>query len=134
MDRYGQMSGRIGEAVIDSASNQMRLTRDAHWLWDNLNISVTPWEDSSGRGAISWFTQMLVEDEELYTTWHHRELQPLVGRSPQYLFARLAWDMFPKLHAFLQAGQPRRLAVSQPDGTVVTRIYSPQGCREFTLG
>ena len=128
------MSGRSGETVVDSASNQMRLTRDAHWLWDNFNISVIPTEGASTHGTISWFTQMLVEDEELYSKWHYRGLQPLTGRTPQYLFARSAWDVFAELHAFLQGEQPRRLAVTQPDGKVTVRMNNPQECREFTLG
>lgn len=42
--------------------------------------------------------------------------------------------MFPKLHTFLQAGQPRRLSVRQPDGKVDVRMYSAKDCRDFTLG
>ncbi|KAK1081028.1 hypothetical protein LTR48_007589, partial [Friedmanniomyces endolithicus] len=134
MDRYGQLAGRSGEAVADSLANQMRLTRDAHWLWDHLQFSVVPREDAEKGGEVAWFTQILGEGEELEEYWHGQRLQSHGGRAPQYLFARFAWDIFPKLHAFLQAGLPRRLAVRQADGRVETRLYSPAECREFTLG
>jgi len=134
MDRYGRLSGRSGEAVADSSSNQMRLTRDAHWLWDNLHFSVVPREDRENEDQLAWFTHMLVEGEELYTRWHCRRLEPLLGRAPQYLFARFASDIFPKLHAFLQAGQPRYLRVRQLDGNVQARMYSAEECRQFTVG
>ncbi|TKA42681.1 hypothetical protein B0A54_07524 [Friedmanniomyces endolithicus] len=134
MDRYGQLAGRSGEAVADSLANQMRLTRDAHWLWDHLQFSVVPREDAEKGGEVAWFTQILGEGEELEEYWHRQRLQSLVGRAPQYLFARFAWDIFPRLHAFLQAGLARRLAVRQADGRVETRLYSPAECQEFTLG
>lgn len=60
MDSYGQLGGRSGEAVADSVSNLLRLTRDAHWLWDTLHISVVPRADPESDNAIAWFTQMLV--------------------------------------------------------------------------
>ncbi|KAF2158541.1 hypothetical protein M409DRAFT_61553 [Zasmidium cellare ATCC 36951] len=52
----------------------------------------------------------------------------------QYMFARFAWDIFPKLHTFLQAGQPRRLSVCQFDGRKGTRFFTPSECRAFTTG
>lgn len=134
MDRYGHLGDRSGKAVADSVSNLVRLTRDAHSLWDTLHISVVPRAHPASENAVAWFTHMLVEDEELHFSWHHRKLQSLQGRAPQYFFARFAWDIFPKLHAFLQAGQPRRLAVRQPDRKVNVRMYSANEYRQFTLG
>lgn len=134
MDEYGKLSGRTGEAVVDSLWNQLRLKRDAHWLWDNLRFSIVPREDSLGAGEVIWFTQMMVEDEELYSDWHRIRLQPLMGRAPEFLYARFAWDIFPKLHAFLQAGHGRRLIVRRLDGETDIRMYNATECREFTLG
>ena len=134
MDQYGQLSGRTGEAAADTSVNMIRLRIDAHRLWDNLQISIIAREDNAKAKDAAWFTQMMNEGEELYQDWHLRKLQSLAGRSPEYLYARFAWDVFPKLHGFLQAGQQRRLTVRGPDGRMVTRAYSPTECREFTVG
>ena len=108
MDRYGQLSGRTGEAVADTSVNMMRLRIDAHRLWDNLQVSIIAREDNGEAENAAWFTQMMNEGEELYEDWHCRKLQSLAGRSPEYLYARFAWSIFPKLHGFLRAGQQRR--------------------------
>ena len=141
MDTYGELAGRTGEAIADSSANLLRLRSDAHYLWDALQFSIVPREPAAaaaggggGGERLRWFTQMMNEDEEIYHDWHHKELQPLHGRAPQYIFSRFAWDIFPKLHAFLQASQARRLAVRQSTGEVEVKMYNPMECRRFTLG
>ncbi|KAK1048868.1 hypothetical protein LTR74_017426 [Friedmanniomyces endolithicus] len=126
MDQYGQLCGRTGEAAADAI--------DAHRLWDTYHFSIIPREDKAAAEGAAWFTQMMNEGEELYEDWHFRKSQSLAGRSPEYLYARFAWNLFPKLHGFLQAGQQRWLTVRGSDGITVSRAYNPTECREFTVG
>ncbi|KAK3670762.1 hypothetical protein LTR78_009334 [Recurvomyces mirabilis] len=133
MGQYGQLSGRTGEAAADTSANMMRLRIDAHRLWDSHHFSIIAREDKAAADAV-WFTQMIYEGEELYQDWHLRKLQPLAGRSPEYLYARFAWNIFPQLQEFLQAGQQRWLTVRGLNGRTETRAYNPTECREFTVG
>ncbi|KAF2207523.1 hypothetical protein CERZMDRAFT_102416 [Cercospora zeae-maydis SCOH1-5] len=111
MGVYGDLYGRSGEIIADSFANLLRLRCDAHRLWDKLNFSIVPRNDHPAENRAAWFTQALGDDEELHQYWHRQKLNSLAGRPPQYLLARFAWDIFPKLHEFLQAGQERQLTV-----------------------
>jgi hypothetical protein len=134
MEEYGDLSGRSGEIIADSFANLLRLRCDAHRLWDKLNFSIVPRNDTSAENRAAWFTQALGDDEELHQYWHCQKLESLAGRPPQYLLARFAWDIFPKLHSFLQAGQERQLTTWTLDGKAETRLYSGLECRTFTVG
>ncbi|KAM3415648.1 hypothetical protein BST61_g9167 [Cercospora zeina] len=134
MGVYGDLYGRSGEIIADSFANLLRLRCDAHRLWDKLNFSIVPRYDHTAENRAAWFTQALGNDEELHQYWHRQKLDSLAGRPPQYLLARFAWDIFPKLHEFLQAGQERQLTVWTLDGTAETRRYSGPECRKFTIG
>lgn len=133
MDAYGQMSGRSGDTVADTWVNKMRLQAQAHRLWDNLQFVIVPRKISTDSEELAWYTQMMNEDDELQRDWHCKRLQSLQGRACQFLHGRFAYGIFPRLHAFLQGGQPRWLAVRQPDGTKSVRLYSVAECREFTI-
>lgn len=133
MDRYGQLSGRTGQDVADSPANSIKLRRDVHLLWDSLFFSIVPKEARDDGGEkTTWRAHSMVSDEELHTDYHNRPTEPLAGRPVEYLYARFAWDVFPKVIGFLQSTQPRRLAVRRAGGEMEVRIFSIQECREFT--
>ncbi|WPH04688.1 Hypothetical protein R9X50_00758100 [Acrodontium crateriforme] len=136
MCRYGEeLFGRTGEAIADTDSNLIRLRRDAHRLWDTVQISIVPRKDDVGTGKAAWFTQMMRDDDELRQDWHCKRLQSLARCAPEYLFARFAWGIFPRLHGFLQAGRPRRLTIyNKLNGKIETRMFSSGECRDFTVG
>ena len=132
MEQYGMLSTRSGDTVADTLSNILRLRSDAHFIWDKSEFSIVPRRnDPSARGA-SWYTQVLNDGEELHEYWHGIELQPLAGRPAQYLYARFAWDIFPRLHTFLRAGRERALLVCRLDGTIEDRKYVGPECWLFT--
>jgi hypothetical protein len=68
----------------------------------------------------------------LHQYWHGIELQSLAGRPAQYLFARFAWDIFPRLHTFLRARRERAPLVYRLDGTIEDRKYVCPECWLFT--
>lgn len=132
MEQYGMLSTRSGDTVADTLPNILRLRSDAHYLWDKSEFSIVPRRnDPSARGA-SWYTQVLNDGEELHQYWHGIELQSLAGRPAQYLFARFAWDIFPRLHTFLRAGRERALLVCRLDGTIEDRKFIGPECWLFT--
>ncbi|KAK3046438.1 hypothetical protein LTR09_012077 [Extremus antarcticus] len=131
MDQYGELGGRTGQDVADCASNLLRLRRDVHYLWDNYYFSIVPkcTPESGDKGT--WHTHSMSQDQEVYEDFHNKPTEPLAGRTAEYLFARFAWDIFPKLIGFLQSSQPRRLAVRQANGDVDVKFYTPPECRRF---
>src|SRR5438046_957776 len=48
--------------------------------------------------------------------YHNRKLHPIPGVSKEFLYARLAWAIFPGLWTFLSAAE-RKLMVRVADGT-----------------
>jgi hypothetical protein len=135
MDQYGNLGGRTGQDVADSAANLIRLRRDVHSLWDSLFFSIIPKKlpNHENDGA-TWYAHSMVQDEELYADYHNRPMESLAGRAVEYLYARFARDIFPKVIGFLQSTQPRRLAVRRSNGEVEVRYFSPQECKCFTQG
>jgi len=85
-----------------------------------------------GLGSTRPCQQVLDDGEELHQYWHGIELQSLAGRPAQYLFARFAWDIFPRLHTFLRAGRERALLVCRLDGTIEDRKFVGPECWLFT--
>ncbi|KAF2716121.1 hypothetical protein K431DRAFT_342175 [Polychaeton citri CBS 116435] len=132
MDKYVNLQSRTGEVIKDSCDNRLRLRCDAHRLWDKLYFSIVPRDDHTTDNGTAWFTQALLDGEELHEHWHCKKLVSLAGRSPHYLLARFAWDIFPKLHTFLQGGRKRLLTVCTSDDEVETRLYDGIECRQFT--
>jgi hypothetical protein len=116
MDEYSDgTSGVSGQDVADEPANSMRLRRDIHKLWDTMLFSIVPKKQHDAEGdVVRWHAHGMVKDEELYAHYHNRPLKPLAGRAAEYLFARFAWDVFPKVISFLQSSQPRWLAVGLP--------------------
>lgn len=134
MDQYGELGGRTGQDVADCPSNLLRLRRDVHYLWDNLYFSIVPKQTVRSSGKVAWHAHSMSQDQEVYEDIHNLPVQPLAGRAAEYMYARFAWDIFPKLIGFLQSSQPRRLAVRQANGEVQVKLYSPQACRRFAEG
>lgn len=145
MDQYGELGSRSGDSTADAPANRIRLTCDAHTLWDGGHFTLSPRIPATAaataqatggpaQDTVGWYTHVLNEHEELYTHWHNRPLLALQNRAPEYFFARFAWDLFPKLQGFLHTGPPRRLAVynQDTDGYEV-RMYRQAERRVFTV-
>lgn len=135
MDQYSELSGQIGQGVVDSPANLIGLRRDLRSLWDDSFFSILPKEFQGGeRDRIRWCAHSLVEDQELFANYHSQRVESLAGSPVQYFYARFAWDIFPKLLGFLRGTQPRQLAVCLSDGVIEVRSFSPEECRRFTEG
>jgi hypothetical protein len=144
MDQYGELGSRSGDSVADTATNRMRLTCDAHRLFDSGYYTIVPKtrlaaeataEAKGGKTfeALGWYTHMLNEHEELYTHWHNIPVE-LPDRATEFLFTRFAWEIFPKLQGFVHSGPPRWLAVySRETNRYEVRNYKQFERRIFTL-
>lgn len=101
-----------GQPVIDKAENLISLRQDLHFAWDRTDFSLLPKED--GDGTWKWAVHAhTFSVDELHTLYHNRILHSVKGVSRHFLFARFAWDIFPRLRNFLSAGTGRRLKTKQ---------------------
>ncbi|WPH01239.1 Hypothetical protein R9X50_00407600 [Acrodontium crateriforme] len=138
MDQYGDIDGRMGDSVADTWANRMRLTCDAHTLWDSNKFTIIPnqQEEKDNRlEAVGWRTHRLNEQEGVFKYWHKIPLQPLVGRASEFLYARFVWDIFPLIQGFLHSGPPRRLAIyNQSLSKFEFPMLTKAERRVFTMG
>ncbi|KAI1271415.1 hypothetical protein F5Y07DRAFT_404391 [Xylaria sp. FL0933] len=86
---------------LDDFSNIIPLRADVHRLFDASNICFFPKPDPAAENKFKLLTCVLrpphkscYGDLELYALYHNRQVLPLKGALPQYLFARFAWAIF----------------------------------------
>lgn len=132
MDQYGNISGRGGQDVIDKSDNIIPFRADVHQIWDDYQFVVVPRRRRDG--GLTWAAHAMTNDPEVMELYHRVPLHTL--NSPaEYLFARLAYDVFPKILGFLQTGKPRRLWVPAADDpeSLEDRMCSGSECRNFAF-
>ncbi|KAK0861867.1 hypothetical protein LTR87_016806, partial [Friedmanniomyces endolithicus] len=131
MHIYGNLSGRGGQDVADMSDNIVKLRTDLHQLWDALEFSIVPKRNTADDRAL-WTVHSMSEDRELLELYHNVPLHTF-DRPSEFLFARFAMDIFPKMLGFLQTHYARFLAVPQADGEVETRLFSGEECQAFGI-
>ena len=132
MDQYGNLGGRGGQDVIDKSENIIPFRADIHQLWDDYQFVVVP--RRKGNGSMTWTAHAMTNEPEVIELYHRVPLHPLPSPA-EYLFARLAYDVFPKVLGFLQTGKPRWLWVPAADDpeSLERRMCSGSECRNLTL-
>lgn len=125
MDTYCVLSSGLGPDAIDTGENALQIRQDVHSLWDRMMLSIVPKQDSGAQD--SWTAHVNTPSQELHALYHNRQMQPLTGVRPEFLFARFAWDIFPRLRPFLSRNVSRRLKV-RGDGV---GDYTKEQCRIF---
>ena len=95
---------------IDHSFNLLLLRTDIHRAFDQREFVFIP----KGNNIIH--THVLGDRREHRILYHNTKLHP-VALSPEYLFTRFAWAIFPQLRNFLQRGRPTLLSMT--DGQAV---------------
>ncbi|MCJ1299235.1 hypothetical protein MMC08_002027 [Hypocenomyce scalaris] len=123
-------------ASVDNPANALLLRADLHITFDKPKFVFVPKPAVDGEPQ---FAVHLVEpSRELESLYHNRALQGL-GVSPELLFARFAWTIFPWLAGFLKGRIPRCLQLSvRIDGATENEIPPPllassEQCESFLV-
>lgn len=82
---------------IDDVSNGILLRSDLHGLLDMPYIVFVP-----KRGL--WVTHAIMCSHDVQRFYHNRSLHDIVDVTPQFMYARFAWALFPFLGPFFRAG------------------------------
>jgi len=133
MSRYH--NSHLTSRLEDDTANAILLRADLHIDFDKPKFVLLPKSNpSSADSSTKFVTHLLVESNEHEFLYHNRALQGISQVSPELLFARLAWTIFPFLDDFLRYGLARYLSIAARDGssTSTARRVEPEKCKEYS--
>lgn len=116
MGEYNLSQTLLGEWMVDDVRNAIALRRDIHSAFDDRKFVIVPKQSR-------WVVHFLGQTNSLGDDFHNTHIE-LKGVSPQFLYARFAWTIFPLLSSFLNAHIPRELLVRLPDGQEAAKTYT----------
>jgi hypothetical protein len=137
--QYGSLGRREASGKLDEPENVMLLRSDIHKAWDDRSFVFVPKQNSSSTRYrhedddapapdCSLVAHVMHQDEEMMALFHNVKSQALSVRS-EYLFARLAWSIFPAAQNFLSSGEKRLLKVWNGNtGTAEVRWFTGKEC------
>lgn len=135
MDRYTSIDGRSGRDLIFSDGNMTLMRADVHKSWDARRFTIVPQPAGSSPCSPALTILVTSSSQELHGLYHGLRLQEIRGIPPEYFFARFAWDIFPMLHDFLQAGRARWLAIyNNEHGTMQKECVTADVCERLSRG
>ncbi|KAL8913393.1 MAG: hypothetical protein Q9171_001772 [Xanthocarpia ochracea] len=126
MDEYTTELMRSGTAAINNKANVMLLRADLHRAYDKMRFVHVPKRDA--QGELRFVTHLIDHSIELGQLYHNAELHTL-RVAKEFLFARLAYDVFPLLSGFLQQRVKRFLLQTFSDDPVWA---SPDECCQYS--
>ena len=100
-----------GDYIVDDISNAVALRSDIHRAFDERKFLFVPKESR-------WVVHFFDLTNTLGQLYHNTALELDSDISPNLLFARFAWTVFPRVSQFLKVGVGRklRLRVMKDDG------------------
>lgn len=111
-----EMNGMMKYAVkkrgnhIHDVSNVLILRQDLHFAFNQQKFAIVPKSTGHGQDSPKWMVHLLDNSYELSLLYHNVEFQPTTV-SPEFLFARFAWSLFPLLAGFLCSPHQRKLLI-----------------------
>ncbi|CAK4032973.1 Hypothetical predicted protein [Lecanosticta acicola] len=117
---------------LDSDVNCILLRQDVHTNFDATRFSIVPKPLHSPSTKCAPTIHVWSDgDPKYHQTWHNLRLRQVRGIDPMRLFARFAFDVFPMLRPFLQAGQVRRLLVLDEFNFPQAKSCNGEQCKEY---
>ncbi|KAI9865714.1 MAG: hypothetical protein M1813_002172 [Trichoglossum hirsutum] len=110
MDNYNADDVMRGDYALDDSANAVAMRMDLHAEFDALAFVFAP-KTSAGQGLGGYSIHCLIPTPDILPTFHNHLTQPLVGVAPEFLYARFAYAIFPRLSAFLVRGKSAKLVV-----------------------
>lgn len=109
MSEYNQFPYLTGDLITNDVANAIALRQDIHQAFDSRLFAFV-----EKRGV--WATHFLKPTFELGRDYHNTQVAISAGVSAQFLYARLAWSIFPLVRPFLQSSMPRWIYVRVSQG------------------
>ena len=100
MSEYNQFPYLTGDSLTEDVANAITLRQDIHQAFDSRLFAIV-----QKKGV--WATHFLKPTFDLGREYHNVQITINQGVSTQFLYARLAWSIFPLVRPFLQSSTPR---------------------------
>lgn len=111
MNLMYKYSAKESGNYISDVNNVWLLRQDLHFAFDQRKFLIVPKTTDIGQGSPKWVVHLLVNSHELSLLYHNVQLQPTTVSS-EFLFARFAWSLFPRLAGvFLDRLLERKLLI-----------------------
>ena len=104
MSEYNQLPDLTGDSLTEDVANAITLRQDIHQAFDSRLFAIV-----QKQGV--WATHFLKPTFDLGRDYHNVQIAISQGVSTQFLYARLAWSIFPLVRPFLQSSTPRWIHV-----------------------
>ncbi|MCJ1469132.1 hypothetical protein MMC07_007765 [Pseudocyphellaria aurata] len=114
---------------IGTVNNMMRLRKDLHSLFDARKPVFVLKASSSHSNAANWVVHTMEYSKDLQALYHNRPLHDITSISREFLFARFAWTLFPKMEGFLRSNVERLLISASSAGEAF--IAPADKCKTF---
>ena len=100
MSEYNHFPYLTGDSMTEDVANAIALCQDIHQAFDSRLFAFV-----QKKGV--WATHFLKPTFDLGRDYHNVQIAVSKGVSTQFLYARLAWSIFPLVRPFLQSSTPR---------------------------
>lgn len=128
MTDYVLDPGRQSQSAISDVNNQLLLRRDLHQSFDKAKkFAFVPKKPCAG--SSNMVTHLLSPSKEYGLLYHNTLTRSLDAVPREYLFARFAWAILPRVEPFLLCEIPR-LLVTVANGQ---QVFKPDECKGFTV-
>lgn len=108
MQQYNDRQDLSGDGITDDLANALTMSCARHRAFDAGSFVLVP-----KYGA--WVAHFMEATAHYASQHHDRPLTLPANVAPQFLLARFAWTLFPRIKNFLEAGVPRLVRVQEKD-------------------
>ena len=128
MQRYNWDDSLSLERVVCDLNNMLLLRSDLHKSFDVAKFVFVP-KLETGNTSKKQITSHILDrrSKQLAELYHNVAVQPIDLIPSEFLLARVAWALFPRIEGFLFARKERMLVTAE-DGA---RLRSEHDCLEF---
>lgn len=107
MHEYNDKQDLSGDMITDDLANSLLMRCDLHRAFDSAKFAIVY---KQGR----WVAHFMEHTTNYASEHHNRPLPIPVTIAPQFLLARLAWTIFPRVKNFLESGIARLVRLPVP--------------------
>jgi len=108
MQRYNDRQDLSGDLITDDLANALGMSCSRHRAFDAGLFVFAP-----KRGT--WVAHFMEVTAHYGSQHHNRPVKLPQNVAPQFLLARFAWTLFPRIKNFLEAGAPRLVRFQSKD-------------------
>jgi hypothetical protein len=108
MQRYNDRQDLSGDLITDDLANALAMSCSRHRAFDAGLFVFAP-----KRGT--WVAHFMEVTAHYGSQHHNKPVKLPQNVAPQFLLARFAWTLFPRIKNFLEAGAPRLVRIQSKD-------------------